>query len=87
MPMGPVRSRKASLRKTGIWMESMANLRYVNLPAFGNCEILSIVLEIVSECFRVQYKVNKILILSGLKQQELIAEWRLPDFRIYGSVN
>lgn len=68
-------------------MESMAILRYVNLTAVGDIEILSVMLEIFSECFRIQYKVNKILILSGFKQQEYIAEWRLPDLRIYGSVN
>lgn len=68
-------------------MESMANLRSVNLPAFGNREILRIMLEIVSECFRIQYKVNKILILSRLKQQEHIVAWGMPDFRIYGSEN
>lgn len=68
-------------------MESMAILRYVNLTAFGDIEILSSMLEIFSECFRIQYKVNTILILGGFKQQEYIAEWRLPDLRIYGSVN
>lgn len=56
-------------------------------PAFGDSEILRIGLEVFSECSWVQYKVNKILILSRLKEQECIAEWRLPDIRIYVSLN
>lgn len=80
------RQRKESQRKTrkvGIWMESMTNLKYTSLTL----EILKSLASYWKYFQNVsEYVVNGILILSGIKQQEHIAEWRLPGCRICRSV-